>query len=815
MLTEYERRVRKEAEDRYRGAVRATMSDWNKHQAQQIVKIRDGLAQYRDSIVASMADVTEWDAHRISEVTAMLDRARDQLAQNLTGLVAASGDEIAALALASVDRPLREFGVNVGTVGRQLPIAQVNYLREIAPKLITNVTDQTHEQVRSLMFTHAHGGMTKADLLKKIGNATGPLKNAQMKPGQVIPRAEKRAQTIFRTENNRMASIIQQDRIEQLSKGDPGVGSRWMHWPSEDPRSTHQALHGKVIFRGHGESFEIGGVEITGPHDPKLPADEVINCHCKVVVTYDPDKSDEYAKPDPIIAGAPAGSGATAKTPVVTAKAPKTPRKPKTPKVPISAEDAARIKAEKAAARRDAARIKRDEKARLAAEERERARLESLAKMQARKTLKGEQYSKVQAAGSAARAEGVALGQFGKLPQKMKPSRLKGILPDIPPRPLASVTRQDNIDHINKLLEMDEMMYPQRSDAFFAWNVPDSHASMAAIRQYSDDGVRGLTHILHDIAEDLHSNGTPFITRLSAGGADDSMAMGTGKLTIGSGTKTANSLSRFGKRLVDDAEREAYRARLIANCDNVIGDAKFTGCSPEYIAQLERDRAALEDWDGLRPPRVGLMSVSAETYDDNGALLDRYRNFRADGCVQAEVGSHKPDAGSLDQFGFKRTANTTRYSSRGQFETSSFTFGEGQQENVGIGVPDGWGFYGIRHEIGHHEADVFSYTRTLDVAELNTQGQFLRTSRNSLAHFRRDGGEFADATSKLFASIPGGRGGRSFISHYADYGGRKYSGWKTQEACEWWAENYSAYKQGAMNDVEPAWLDFAREWGVI
>lgn len=724
-LSQQQQEDRRAAEARYRASVEQTMKRWRDYQDHQMKLVRDDLMVYQRHIIASMADVTEWDAHRIEQVTKMLDQARSDLYKRFNHSFEDVATEVSTLALDSIDKPLAAFGVNIGSVGRQLPIAQLNYLRSVTPSLIQNVTATVHAEVQQLLYTHAHGGMTKQELLKRIGAATGPLNGkADLKPGQVIPRAEVRARTIFRTETNRMASIIQQDRLEQFAKRDKGVGSRWIHWPSQQPRHDHTALHGQVIFRGHDEFFHLDGIMITGPHDPRLPAAQVINCHCKVVVTYDPDKSDDQS--DPVIASAGSGGGALAPTP-----APPAPPAPKKPR--------------KAAAKP--------------------ATLAPPAKPGA--VRKG--------------------GTFN--------------LDPLPPRPGPGATRVELEEHINRLLELDAGHYPSG-----VMVMPNRWTTRQVFTAYTkDDQIAGVAHCLHDLAEESRRLDIPFITSLRTG-KGDGMSMGSGQLTIGRGARTKAHFAAYGRRQVDPKAAAAYKRKLVKNCTKNLADAREWGCADDFIAQLEADLETLNAWDGTGIPTTGLGSTVGEFGSmSKGDLGLEKRWFRADGCVQALPGSNLPAGksapGPLTMF----TSDTNLASATGRYQ---ITYGTGQPHNAGVLVPEGWSPYAIRHEFGHHVANVFHYSRTGLAADLRSWG---RAGRNPLTR-GIDGGALQDEMSNLFALS---RPQRNFISQYADWGGRAWDKYKVQQGNEWFAENYTAYISGAINDVEPSWLAFARKWELI
>lgn len=97
------------------------------------------------------------------------------------------------------------------------------------------------------------------------------------------PAWQKRAETIGRTEtgsalNNgaREAWVAVADSL-----GDVVVHQTWQDTDDIKTRPAHRAVSGTRIKLG--ETFTVGGYEMTGPHDPAAPAELVINCRCTSV----------------------------------------------------------------------------------------------------------------------------------------------------------------------------------------------------------------------------------------------------------------------------------------------------------------------------------------------------------------------------------------------------------------------------------------------------------------------------------------------------------------------------------------------------
>lgn len=272
------------AERAYRAAVAKHLGAVKADEAAMFRAIREQLATYRDRILASLPAETAAQIASRETVRRGLADALSQLDARLEQQFNAEATKRTALALAGVDGPLEAIGQAVKHVPFSLPVRHLALINAVAPSLIRDVTTQVHSAVQQIMNRVLMGGVPPNDARKLI-SALLPA-GGDLKPGQIIPRAEVRARTIFRTEMNRVGSLVTEQRGTQLAERDPNVGLKWLHFPSNDPRENHAALHGEIIYPARGEYFKVAGISVRSPHATELPAKEVVSCHCKVVVTY-------------------------------------------------------------------------------------------------------------------------------------------------------------------------------------------------------------------------------------------------------------------------------------------------------------------------------------------------------------------------------------------------------------------------------------------------------------------------------------------------------------------------------------------------
>lgn len=98
--------------------------------------------------------------------------------------------------------------------------------------------------------------------------------------------SEYRADTIARTEANAAYNGGNYDAADALGEYGP-VAKTWSAFIDRRTRPSHaQANETTVAFN---EPFIVGGTPMDRPHDPLAPAEEVVNCRCRVLFLFDGD----------------------------------------------------------------------------------------------------------------------------------------------------------------------------------------------------------------------------------------------------------------------------------------------------------------------------------------------------------------------------------------------------------------------------------------------------------------------------------------------------------------------------------------------
>lgn len=139
------------------------------------------------------------------------------------------------------------------------------YNKRYSSKKVKGITDSTKDAINRIIEREQAKGLNYKKISDIIVN-------------EVKGMSKGRATTISRTETSN--SINSTTNTAAVEAG--MTFKTWLHvGGGKEDRETHLALDGKTIKLR--EYFNVGGSLALYPHDPNLPAGEIINCHCIVI----------------------------------------------------------------------------------------------------------------------------------------------------------------------------------------------------------------------------------------------------------------------------------------------------------------------------------------------------------------------------------------------------------------------------------------------------------------------------------------------------------------------------------------------------
>lgn len=170
----------------------------------------------------------------------------------------------------AVDKPL---GVAGHQVEMRLPLLDVKVLQAMRTFVAGRFKD-----VGAVATSKINGALSRVLL-----GAQTPFQAIKAVQGILDSDNTMRATTIVRTEVSRAFALASQDRLVQAAELVPGLGKQWRRSRKIHSRWTHDLMDGQVV--PVGQRFKVpnpgGGIDLMeGPHDPKAPAEQIINCGC-------------------------------------------------------------------------------------------------------------------------------------------------------------------------------------------------------------------------------------------------------------------------------------------------------------------------------------------------------------------------------------------------------------------------------------------------------------------------------------------------------------------------------------------------------
>lgn len=237
--------------------------------------LRHGSASVQATHIRELLDATDLVAARLNA------RLRQGIGQHVRGMMGMGSERIPA--------ELSAAGLRVELPG--LDPLHVQFAQQYSMSLVQGVSAQARQQLQGVMFRAALGQQTPWEAQLEIGRVleTDPKRTHW---GSIASQAER----IYRTEGLRAANLSHAERMKQSSTFLPGATKMWLHGGGgKDPRPEHRAMHGKSVPVDRDfEWVDKKGVRYRafGPHDSRLPASQVVNCTCTVVLI--PAGGNEY-----------------------------------------------------------------------------------------------------------------------------------------------------------------------------------------------------------------------------------------------------------------------------------------------------------------------------------------------------------------------------------------------------------------------------------------------------------------------------------------------------------------------------------------
>ena len=249
---------------------------------------------------------SDFEAARVSQLRASVDaivsRFEAQLAPSLAQSLTAGHD----IGAASVIEPLVSAGAT--SVFNTIAPAVLNIADEFSAELVRGIGDDTRQSINSALRRAALGQESLSQAMERVKQALGVnpkdgIWGRRNRP-EVVKGVAARAEAIVRTEMTRLHNVGHDSQQRILADKVPGLKKRWQARGDSRTRRAHLGTHRRTFSKPIpiNQKFRVGNAKLRFPGDPRGPAEQTINCRCRVLTVHPeigviPTPADETAQP--------------------------------------------------------------------------------------------------------------------------------------------------------------------------------------------------------------------------------------------------------------------------------------------------------------------------------------------------------------------------------------------------------------------------------------------------------------------------------------------------------------------------------------
>ncbi len=273
---------------RYQNAIDRILARGQRFEDAQVRQVFQALTSARQSLterllVAGPSGASTFQTFQMGELQRAIDLAAGDLARTFGP---ALGRMLADAWQAGIDftpEALQAIDVSLAITGR-LDTSQLVLLQQESAALVSDVSDTFRQQARRELLRGVLAGASVHEVTRNVADLlrTQPRKGGRGRVGIAA-----RAEMIVRTEINAASAIANELRQRQIVETVPEMHKYWRS--ARDPRVRPDHLAADRRYRpqedGAGpipfnDDYVVGAHKGKFPHDPRLPASEVVNCRC-------------------------------------------------------------------------------------------------------------------------------------------------------------------------------------------------------------------------------------------------------------------------------------------------------------------------------------------------------------------------------------------------------------------------------------------------------------------------------------------------------------------------------------------------------
>lgn len=211
--------------------------------------------------------VSPIDVSNIVDQAARGQELADDLGPMLFEAAAEVGTTVAAEMAVELGDDVRDVWKSIATTRVQRLVAGTS--------TYSGWTQQLVDDVQSAITAAYENGESVDGAIARVAEALDVA-------GEDASKIGARAERIARTE---LSGLMNEVSYTQMEESGVVTGKQWYSIGDGRTRSSHQAVNGMKV--GFNEKFSVNGLLADGPHDPSLPASELVNCRCRLIPIVD------------------------------------------------------------------------------------------------------------------------------------------------------------------------------------------------------------------------------------------------------------------------------------------------------------------------------------------------------------------------------------------------------------------------------------------------------------------------------------------------------------------------------------------------
>lgn len=251
----------------------------------------------RRRIASMLVDGTEFDRSRARLLLVEVDREIARLKRSLPPIVGRGFRDAATAGDADVTRQARELlGRDDGfRLSTGLDMDLIDYATGRSADLVGQITENARTNLNAILRRAATSTLRPADVASQIGAVLSEAGRPEGAFGTLALQIER----VHRTETMALYQQAGDARRTQVARESPYViFAVWVTIIDGRERADHSDMNGATVEVGEHFNYGAGptwskvsyeqasreggtlGLAVTGPHDPVLPAKDVVNCRC-------------------------------------------------------------------------------------------------------------------------------------------------------------------------------------------------------------------------------------------------------------------------------------------------------------------------------------------------------------------------------------------------------------------------------------------------------------------------------------------------------------------------------------------------------